>query len=178
MHELGEYEIILNLAQPYLEGKEKLVNLSDNTEDLNLVWQDLILSITQAYMELAKEQWFQKQYELAASALTHAYSLLQKEELFSSLRKEIDRDLQRLRPYQIWELLTKKNNEFKDRRNAVNLLRQMLDLRGGIEGTKPEDSGLNLDDFLKFIQQTRVYLTCSEQQELFEQEARRPSPAA
>ena len=178
LHELGEYEIILNLAQPYLEGKEKLVNLSENTEDLNLVWQDLILSITQAYMELAKEQWLQKQYELAAVSLTRAYSLLQQEELFSTLRKEIDKDLQRLRPYQIWELLTKKNNEFKDRRNAVNLLRQMLDLRGGIEGTKSEGSGLNLDDFLKFIQQTRVYLTCAEQQELFEQEARRPSPAA
>lgn len=43
---------------------------------------------------------------------------------------------------------------------------------------KIDDSGLNVDSFLRFIQQIRVYLTAEEQQILFENEAKRPSPAA
>lgn len=176
--ELGEYEILLNLARPYLEGREKLIKLTDKTEDLSLVWQDLILTVTLTNVELAREQWLQKQYELASASLTQAHYLLDEEQLFNSLKKEIDTDLHRLRPYQIWELLTQENSEFKDRRRAITLLKQMLDLRGGIEGKKSDNSGLDLDDFLKFIQQIRVCLTSAEQQELFEQESQRPSEAA
>ncbi len=176
--ELGEYEIVLNLTQPYLEGREQLVNFSDKTEDLSLVWQDLILTVTLTNVELAKEKWLQEEYELASETLSQAYSLLEQEKLLNNLKTEINTDLHRLRPYQIWELLTKEHNEFKDRRKAISLLRQMLDLRGGIEGQQSDNSGLSLDDFLKFIQQIRVYLTSAEQQELFEQEAKRPSSAA
>ena len=178
LFELGEYEIVLNLAQPYLQGKEQLANLSDKIEDLNSLWQDLILTVTLTNIELAKEQWLQEKYELASNTLTKAYSLLEQERLLNSLKTEINSDVHRLRPYQIWELLTKENNEFKDRRKAISLLSQMLDLRGGIEGKQSDNSGLSLDDFLKFIQQIRVYLTSAEQQELFEQEAKRPSSAA
>jgi len=36
---------------------------------------------------------------------------------------------------------------------------------------------LSLDDFLRFIQQLRSYLTAAEQQSLFEAESQRPSVA-
>lgn len=54
----------------------------------------------------------------------------------------------------------------------------MLEDRGGIDGMGDDQSGLSVDDFLRFIQQLRNYLTVAEQQELFEAEARRPSAVA
>jgi len=53
----------------------------------------------------------------------------------------------------------------------------MLSERGGIDGTG-DSSGLSLDDFLRFIQQLRSYLTAAEQQSLFEAESQRPSAVA
>jgi hypothetical protein len=54
----------------------------------------------------------------------------------------------------------------------------MLQERGGIDGTSADQSGLNVDDFLRFVQQLRSYLTAEEQQELFEAESQRPSAVA
>jgi len=54
----------------------------------------------------------------------------------------------------------------------------MLSERGGIDGTEDDQSGLSLDDFLRFIQQPRSYLTAAEQQSLFEAESQRPSAVA
>jgi hypothetical protein len=48
----------------------------------------------------------------------------------------------------------------------------------GIDGTGDDQSGLSIDDFLRFIQQLRGYLSAAEQQTLFETEARRPSAVA
>ena len=54
----------------------------------------------------------------------------------------------------------------------------MLKERGGIEGKGNDHSGLNTDDFIRFIHQIRDYLSTEEQQILFESESRRPSPVA
>ncbi len=110
--------------------------------------------------------------------MKESYQLLEKEELFISIRKEIKQDLGKLRPYQILELFNKEelNPEQKDK--AIGLLQEMLDARGGIESQEMDESGLNVDGFLRFIQQIRVYLTSAEQQELFEIEAQRPSHGA
>jgi len=53
-----------------------------------------------------------------------------------------------------------------------------LQQRGGIDGTSDDGSGLGLDDFLRFIQQLRSYLTAAEQQSLFAAESQRPSAVA
>ncbi len=54
----------------------------------------------------------------------------------------------------------------------------MLEARRGIDGTGQDSSGLSIDEFLRFIQQLRTYMTTAEQQALFEDEARRPSSVA
>ena len=54
----------------------------------------------------------------------------------------------------------------------------MLRERDGVDGAGDDQSGLTMDDFLRFIQQLRSYLTAEEQQVLFEEEARRPSAVA
>ena len=58
------------------------------------------------------------------------------------------------------------------------MLRDMLQERGGIDGSGDDGSGLGIDDFLRFVQQLRGYLNSQEQQTLFESEALRPSAVA
>ena len=179
---LGEYELVLRLAKPFLEEKDQAQKLTYNDEDFAQLWQDLILTVVLAHLELAREKWHDQQYDPAANSLRESYGLLEKEELFNSIKKEIKQDLGKLRPYQILELFNKeepdaeKEQEHKDK--AIVLLQEMLDARGGIESQEIDESGLNVDGFLRFVQQIRAYLTSEEQQKLFEIEAQRPSHGA
>ncbi|MCS6942417.1 MAG: IMS domain-containing protein [Geminocystis sp.] len=178
--ELGEYELVLNLSQPYLNNKGKLDQLTNQVEQISLVWQDLILTVVLAHLELAREKWQEREYNLAAEYLQYSHDLLVKEDLFPHLRKEIKQDLGKLKPYRVIELLTKEDasSDPKDREKALNLLREMFNRRGGFENTSVDECGLDGEAFLRFIQQIRVYLTAEEQQKLFEAEAKRPSTAA
>lgn len=178
LQELGEYELVLTLAQPYVEGKEKITEISQQTEILPKIWQDLILTVVNSHGELAREKWQQQEYDDADIYLGKAYSLLEEENFLPSLRQEIRGNRCKLRPYLILHLLSKDTSELKDRRRALDLLSQMLNARGGIEGKNDDQSGLNTDDFLRFIQQIRLYLSAREQQEFFATEAQRPSNIA
>jgi hypothetical protein len=129
-------------------------------------------------LELGREQWQQGQYENAATSLETGQELLLREGLFPSVRGEIQSDLYKLRPYRILELLALPEENLPERRNGLRLLQDMLQERMGIDGTGDDQSGLSIDDFLRFIQQLRSYLTAAEQQMLFEAEARRPSAVA
>ncbi|MGI0479876.1 IMS domain-containing protein [Geminocystis sp. CENA526] len=183
--DLGEYELILSLIQPYLLDRrvvpldrDSLNIFSDNEEEKKQIFQDFVLTVVLANLELAREQWQEKQYESASNCLNSAYNLLLKEDLFIDLRKEIKQDVGKILPYEILELLTKEDSYIEHRKKGINLLKSMLKARGGIESTIVDNSGLNIDSFLRFIQQIRIYLTAEEQQNIFEEEAQRPSPAA
>ena len=167
LQELGEYEQVLNLGQPYLAPE------SPYSSD-----PDLILTVALACLELGREQWQQGQYENAAYSLENGYSFLTNAGLFAKISQEIAADLNKLRPYRILELLSLPQNRLIERQQGLQLLQDILQQRGGIDGTGDDGSGLALDDFLRFIQQLRSYLTVREQQELFEAESQRPSPVA
>jgi curved DNA-binding protein CbpA len=178
LQELGEYDLVLKLGQPYLDNRNSISLDKGRLGNPQMVRADIILSIALSYLELSREQWQQGQYENASGSGNKGQELLLKEGLFPNIRGEIQSDLYKLRPYQILELLSAdKTNKIK-RHNGIQLLKEMLQERGGIDGTGDDQSGLNLDDFLRFIQQLRSYLTVEEQQELFESEARRPSAVA
>ncbi|MBE9063222.1 DUF4101 domain-containing protein [cf. Phormidesmis sp. LEGE 11477] len=171
--ELGEYELVLRLGRPYLkrdantpEGKQ----LRDQPE-----LPDIVLTLAVACLELGREEWQQNNYEHAAESLETGRELLLKEELFPVLRAEIQSDLYKLRPYRALELIARPLEQEQPRKAGINLLRGMLQDRGGIDGADDDLSGLGVDDFLRFVQQLRGYLTASEQQEIFEAEAQRPS---
>lgn len=175
--ELGEYEQVIQLGRPYLSSGTRSLD-DGHLGDPAMVQADVVLSLTLACLELGREQWQQRQYETAATSLETGHELLVKENQFATLRAEIQAELYKLRPYRILELLARPLDQTRERRQGLKLLKSMLEDRGGIEGTEDDLSGLAIDDFLRFIQQLRDYLTASEQQELFEQEARRPSPVA
>lgn len=176
LQELGEYELVLKLGRSYLNSS---INLKpEKIEAPHIIRSDIVLTVALAYLELGREQWQQGQYENAAGSLEAGQAVLLREGLFASVRGEMQSDILRLRPYRILELLANEQNNPSDRRKGLQLLRDMLQERGGIDGNKADGSGLSTDDFLRFIQQLRSHLTALEQQNLFEVEARRPSAVA
>jgi ARC6-like, IMS domain/DnaJ domain len=177
LQELGEYELVLKLGRPYLTSGNS--SLKDGRfGDPRIILADIVLTVALACLELGREQWQQGQYENAAEALETGQELLLREGVFVAVRGEIQADLLRLRPYRILELLALPIGNADERQRGIQLLRTMLQERGGIDGTGNDQSGLTIDDFLRFIQQLRGYLTAEEQQSLFEEEARRPSAVA
>ncbi|EDX87113.1 DnaJ domain protein [Synechococcus sp. PCC 7335] len=171
--ELGEYELVLLLGRPYLKRDPSTLEgqqLKNQPE-----FPDIVLTLAVACLELGREEWQQNNYEYADESLGTGRELLLKEELFPVLRAEIQSDLYKLRPYRTLELIARPLEQKQPRRSGITLLRSMLQDRGGIDGTDDDLSGLGVDDFLRFIQQLRGYLTAFEQQEIFEAEAQRPS---
>lgn len=165
LQELGEYELTLRLANDLLNDLP--------ARELTLR-ADLTLTLALAHLELSREQWQQGNYEQAALAGRQGLGILERAPRFEGVREEIRTELYRLRPYRILDLLA---CEGEARRKGWQLLQEMLQARQGIEGKGDDGSGLGPDDFLRFIQQARSYLSAAEQQELFEAEAARPSAA-
>ena len=183
LQELGEYELVLKVGRPYLSSGRLSSGgtglKSGQFGDPQVALSDTVLTIAFACLELGREHWQQGQHETAAEALETGEELLVREGLFEGIRAEIQSDLLRLRPYRILELLALPEPEYvRDRRKGLNLLQDMLRERDGVDGAGDDQSGLTMDDFLRFIQQLRSYLTAEEQQVLFEEEARRPSAVA
>ena len=174
LYELGESEKVLSLAKPYYDPEEA----EHQSARISPHDPDLLLSVSLSFLELGREYWKQGQYESAASSLEAAQEILLREGLFLSIRSEIQADLFRLRPYRILELLASPDNHTESHRKGLSLLQEMLDARRGIDGSGNDYSSLGIDDFLRFIQQLRSYMTAIEQQTLFEEEARRPSSVA
>ncbi|NJR72752.1 MAG: DUF4101 domain-containing protein [Scytonema sp. CRU_2_7] len=183
LQELGEYELVLKLGHPYLVNRNGTSRVQGDREDIDEVpypgeRPDVVLTVSLACLELGREQWQQSHYENAAISLETGEELLAREGLFPSVRSEIQSDLYRLRPYRILELLALPEEQTSERKQGLQLLHDLLDERGGIDGTGNDKSGLSTDDFLRFIQQLRNYLTCTEQHLLFEVESKRPSGVA
>ncbi len=177
LYELGEYELVLKLGQPYLLDKASILERGE-LGDRDLIRADIVLTLALTCLELGREQWQQNHYEGAATSLETGQGLLLREGIFPNVQGEIQLDAYKLRPYRILHLLAQGDDQIPQRRLGLRLLQEMLQERGGIDGAGEDQSGLTIDDFLRFIQQIRIYLTCSEQQVLFEQEAKRPSAVA
>ncbi len=179
LQDLGEYEQVLQLGEVYLNDISGINTKKNTDEQENLpLKEDLLLTLALAYVELSREQWQKGEYENAALSGKMGLDLLAEENIFPGVREEIETDLCKLRPYRILELLAQNPAHSVERATGFQLLQAMLRERGGIEGNGKDRSGLKCDQFLCFIQQIRNYLTAAEQQELFEEEAKRPSAVA
>ena len=176
--ELGEYELIGQYGESALRD-------SDDPSVFLASRQDLVLTIALANLELSREQWQNQNYERASFFGVKALAWLQEENLHSTIQQEVRNELYRLRPYRILEKLTLSQAEdsdaegtLRDRDQGLQLLKEMIQDRRGIEGRGNDRSGLGTDDFLRFVQQLRNHLTVDEQLDLFVEESERPSVAA
>ncbi|MBX2863839.1 MAG: DUF4101 domain-containing protein [Leptolyngbyaceae cyanobacterium MAG.088] len=168
--ELGEYELVIRLGRPYLSsGSGELEGSSKEA------LSDVVLTLGLACLELGREHWQQHQYENAAESLETGLELMIRENLFPAMQTDIQADLDKLKPYRILELVARPLADKAARQQGITLLKSMLTARGGIDGANDDASGLSVEDFLRFVQQLRSYLTSAEQQDIFEAEAQRPS---
>jgi ARC6-like, IMS domain/DnaJ domain/SnoaL-like domain len=176
LQELGEYEQVLKFGRPYLVHKNSAA--VEESDEIAADRPDVVLTVSLACLELGREQWQQGHYENAAISLETGLELLGRENLFPNVRAEIQADLYKLRPYRILELIALSDDKATERQQGLELLRIILEERGGIDGPLNDHSGLTIDDFLRFIQQLRNHLTVTEQHKLFEAESKRPSAVA
>ncbi|MEO0378246.1 MAG: IMS domain-containing protein, partial [Cyanobacteria bacterium P01_A01_bin.17] len=174
LQDLGEYSTILDLGGTYLN---RSIDLNQLPTQAPVSEEDVVLTMALAHLESGRELWQQQQFEPASEALLKGKNLLSQEQCFPELQQEIQTDLDKLRPYQVLERLSLPTDD-PERQQGLLLLQEMLDQRGGIDGRRDDQSGLGIDDFLRFVQQLRSHLTVAEQQELFEREAQRPSAVA
>lgn len=173
LQEMGAYAQIVEIGNAYFQCP---VDLSKLPIASGAPESDIVLAMALAHLELGREQWQQSQFELAGESLQVGLDLLKREQQFPSVQAEIQGDLFKLRPYRILEALDDEQPE--QRQKGLVLLQSMLDDRDGIDGNQDDQSGLSVNDFLRFVQQLREYLTVEEQQTLFEREAARPSAVA
>jgi curved DNA-binding protein CbpA len=170
--ELGEYELVLHLGELYgsAQGLKQLEwNQTHTTKT------DIVLTIAIASLELGREQWRQGHYETAAESLNTGLDFLGHYQTLPHFVQTIEAELYKLRPYRILELLALPDEQQAARQKGLQLLRDMLQDRQGIDGSGDDRSGLQTDDFLRFIQQLRAYLTALEQIEILEAPTQRPS---
>ncbi len=139
---------------------------------------DAVLGLAIARLELGREAWQQEAYEEAAQYLETALTELEANHLFPEVQAELKIDLGKLRPYRILSLVALEESLVQERSLGFSLLESMLDERQGIEGKGQDGSGLGTEDFLRFIQRVRRYLTVAEQETLFKRELDRPSMVA
>jgi ARC6-like, IMS domain len=168
---------VLRLGRPYLSPTNTAIKEARLGEP-QAALSDIVLAIALACLELGREEWQQGHYDNAAEALETGQELLMREGLFPAVRAEVQSDLYKLRPYRILAMLSDPDEDAPIRQRGLEMLRSMLSDRQGIDGNGIDQSGLSVDDFLRFIQQLRDYMTVDEQQALFEAEARRPSAVA
>jgi len=169
LYEVGAYEGAIALWRT-LKTREGLApSLEAVTKD-----GDAILAVVLSALELARDRQQQGFSHEASLVLEEASNLLAEAGLFAGVRAELQTELYRLRPDRILELLAPGG----DRQQGIQLFREVLDARRGIDGTGIDGSSLSTVDFLRFVQRLRQYLTVAEQQAIFEEEARRPSPVA
>ena len=184
LQDLGEYELVLKLGHGYLANQNSTAvaktvnNLTSEEDHESAEPTDIVLTVALGCLELGREQWQQGHHENAAISLETGQAMLARDGLFPNVQAEMQVDLYKLRPYRILELLALPQENTAERRQGLELLQNILDDRGGIDGNGNDESGLNIDDFLRFIQQIRHYLTVTEQHKIFEAESRRPSAVA
>lgn len=177
LQELGEYELVLENGLSFL-STNSITQTHEQIGESHIVRSDVVLTVALAYLELGREQWQQGQYENTATSLEFGQKLLAREGLFPVVAGDIQADLDKLRPYRILELLAQPEANIASRQQGLILLQAILEERKGIDGTGNDGSGLSVEDFLRFIQQLRSYLSAAEQQSLFEAESQRPSAVA
>lgn len=178
LHELGEYETVLQLGIDYFNSRESARLATSEEASLDTTQEDTILVLALAYLDLGREQWHRHEYEYAAMSAQLGIDLLQQQSLFFHIQAELERDLYKLRPYRILELISQNPVESESRILGFQLLQSMLLQRQGIEGKGEDRSGLNFDQFLCFVQQLRTYLTSEEQQQLFDDPSQNKSAIA
>ena len=137
---------------------------------------DLTRLAGEAALAAASDYSQDRHYELAARTLQQGLQLLQRMGQLPALREKIHSELDALSPFRVLDLISRDPSAGQERQEGLALLEQLVQRRGGLEGTA--DDGFAPEDFQTFFKQIRTFLTVQEQIDLFERWGRQGSPAA
>ena len=126
---------------------------------------DLTLIAAKAALAGAGELQEQRRYEAAAQLLVQGQQLLQRMGQLPHQRQLLGEALESLAPYRVLDLLSRPLTATGDRNEGLRLLAELVERRGGLEGTA--DPRLGADSFQTFFKQIRAFLTVQEQVDLF-----------
>ncbi|KGG11999.1 MULTISPECIES: ARC6/PARC6 family protein [Prochlorococcus] len=141
---------------------------------------DLALVAALSCKDASLQEQEQRHYASAAELLQEGIQLLQRMGKLPEQRKILERDLERLLPYRILDLLSRDLSDGKAHQEGIELLDNFVLKRGGIEGRNISNSSVELtqNEFELFFQQIRMFLTAQEQVDLFLHWQRRGSADA
>jgi len=137
---------------------------------------DLTLLAGLACLGACTELEQQRRYERAAQILQQGLQLLQRMGQRPDLRDRMTRELERLTPYRVLDLLNRDLASTAERREGLALLEQLVERRGGLEGEA--DFSFPPEEFRTFFKQIRSLLTVQEQVDLFSRWGDGGSPTA
>jgi curved DNA-binding protein CbpA len=133
---------------------------------------DIVLAMVSSFWELGEREWRDGCHEEAVIHYETAKKILVQEDLFPHIQGEIDRRLDRLRPYRISSLVSLPLDRHEQRRQGIQFLEELLESACTNEVKCQERFALNSESTIPFIHETLPYLTAAEQRNLFSQLAR------
>ena len=127
----------------------------------------LLAALTARDSAIQEEQL--RSYSNAADFLQEGIQLLQRMGKLVDKRKELEEDLIALLPYRILDLLSRDLIDQESHKKGLSMLENLITKRGGLEGNNKSEYGnyLNQQEFERFFQQIKPYLTVQEQIDLF-----------
>lgn len=137
---------------------------------------DLSLLAGLACRATAEESRNRRHFEAAARQLQQGLQLLQRMGQLPDLRQRLVRDLDALSPFLVLDLISRELTAVDKRQEGVELLEQLVQRRGGLEGDL--DPSFSSAEFQVFFKQIRNFLTVQEQVDLFSRWAEAGSEAA
>ena len=133
---------------------------------------DIVLAMVSSFWELGEREWRDGCYEEAVIHYETAKKILVQEDLFPQIQGEVDRRLDRLRPYRISSLVSLPLDRHEQRRQGIQFLEELLESACTNEVRCQERFALNSESTIPFIHETLPHLTAAEQRNLFSQLAR------
>jgi ARC6-like, IMS domain len=107
----------------------------------------------------------QRHYETAARTLQQGLQLLQRMGQLPEQRRRLEQELSSLQPFRVLDLISRDLSATDARQEGIELLDQLVQRRGGLEGEG--DPTFPAPEFDAFFRQIRAFLTVQEQLDLF-----------
>lgn len=202
LFERGEYEEINSICMPYLGNNGRSSNSGNlhphstsvnshqelapdpnslsiatlaqtaNSNQLAVLKPDIVLAMVSSFWELGEREWRDGCHEEAVIHYETAKQILRQEDLFPQIQGELDRRIDRLRPYLIASLVSLPLDRHEQRQQGINFLEELLESACTNEVKCQERFALNSESTIPFIHENLPYLTAAEQRNLFSQLAR------
>jgi curved DNA-binding protein CbpA len=163
-----------NLQSPNKSDPVPLSKLKQTATGSSIVplKPDIILAMVSSFWELGDREWRDGCHEEAVIHYETAKKILVQEDLFPQIQGELDRRLDRLRPYRIASLISLSVDRHDQRRQGIQFLEELLESACINEVKCQERFALNSESTIAFVHENLPHLTAAEQRNLFSQLAR------